>query len=33
MKLYPTDLAPWKFSRLAIKHKMPVNGTVEDLPL
>ena len=31
--LYPSESAPGKFYRIAKKHKIPVNGTVDDLPL
>ena len=33
VKLYPTGSAPGKFYRETKKHKMPENGTIEDLPL
>ena len=33
IRLYPTDSAPGKFYGTAKKHKIPINGTVEDLPL
>ena len=31
--LYPSGSAPGKFYGTAKKHKIPVNGTVDDLPL
>ena len=31
--LYPSGSGPSKFYRTAKKHKIPVNGTVDDLPL
>ena len=33
IRLYPTGSAPGKFYGTAKKHKMPINGTIEDLPL
>ena len=33
VKLFPTGSAPGKFYCTAKKHKMPENGTIEDLPL
>ena len=33
MKIYPTGLAPGKFYGMANKHKTPVNGTINYLPL
>ena len=33
MRIYPTGSAPEKFYGKAKKHKMPVNGTINDLPL
>ena len=33
MRIYPTGSAPRKFYGTAKKHKKPVNGTINDLPL
>ena len=33
MRIYPTGSAPGKFYGTAKKHKIPVNGTINDLPL
>ena len=33
MRIYPTGSAPEKFYGMAKKHKIPVNGTINDLPL
>ena len=33
IRLYPKDSAPGKFYGTAKKHKMPINGTIQDLPL
>ena len=32
-KIYPTELSPGKFYRAAKLHKVPNNGTVDQLPL
>ena len=33
MRIYPTGSAPGKFYGMVKKHKIPVNGTINDLPL
>ena len=33
MKIYPNGSAPGKFYGTTKKHKIPVNGTINDLPL
>ena len=33
MRIYPTGSAPTKIYGMAKKHKIPVNGTINDLPL
>ena len=33
MKIYPNGSAPGKFYGTTKKHKVPVNGTINDLPL
>lgn len=32
-RIYPTGSAPGKFYGIAKKHKLPTNGTIDDLPL
>ena len=33
MKIFPTGSAPGKLYGTTKKHKIPVNGTINDLPL